>query len=167
MRMAKAAYGSVTGPAHPRLALTKSTRAPGVGVPEPTRAERPVLMLVDDDAQVRRAVGLMLEYGGYSVVLAASGAEALAGLTAAECAIRLLLTDLNMPGMSGNELVSQMREQGIELPVLFVSGQPPRALALAEDASVPWRFLAKPFTLATLLTEVKLLLQAAQSAAEP
>jgi len=128
--------------------------------------DRPVLLLVDDEAGVRRTMGLMLELGGFRVITAASGAEALAQLALRTDQVSALVTDQNMPGMTGSELVSRMHERGIDLPVLFVSGRPQAALASASYTTAPQRFLAKPFTQATLLAELRMLLRSSQSASQ-
>ena len=122
-----------------------------------------VILLVDDDPNVRRTIRLMLECGGHMVLAAASGREALAALAALERPVQALITDQNMPEMSGSELVSILHERGIALPVLFISGQPLAELAGQEDAVPPRGFLAKPFTQAALLAELAALVQGARA----
>jgi CheY-like chemotaxis protein len=134
----------------------------GVGLGLCGQRERPLVLLVDDEASVRKVVRLMLEYNGFTVISAASGAEALARLALNDGAVRALVTDQNMPGMSGTELVSHMLQRGIDLPVLFVSGQPPSAMVSDGHASAPRRFLAKPFTPDALLREMTTLLRDAR-----
>lgn len=136
------------------------------GLVEQVQLERPVVLVVDDEASVRRTLSLMLQHSGYSVIAAASGAEALARLATGDHRVRAIVTDQNMPGMRGTELVTHLIEQGIDLPVLFVSGQPQVALA-GDQASAPRRFLAKPFTQAKLLAELSLLLQSSRRVADP
>jgi FixJ family two-component response regulator len=63
-----------------------------------------------------------------------------------------------MPKMTGTELVGALIQEGIDFPVLFVSGQLSVPLPTDWPATVPRRFLAKPFTLAQLKGETDALL---------
>jgi two-component system cell cycle sensor histidine kinase/response regulator CckA len=99
----------------------------------------------------------VLERQGYSVVVAASGAEALKLLEGTHVPVDLLVTDVQMPGILGDALVVQVRRSWPELPVLFVSGEPGFA-TLPETAGGRSRFLLKPFTQEELLVAVLRLL---------
>ncbi len=76
--------------------------------------------LIDDDDDVRYSVKLMLEGAGYRCIGYASGQDFLSSIIKKlpGCAI----IDMNMPGMTGLELQSAMHEQGINLPVIFMTG---------------------------------------------
>jgi len=143
------------------MAYARNAATPGqVGRRSARPAKRATtLLLVEDEPSVRRTVRLMLESGGFNVIAAASGADALAALAGSASPVQALVTDLNMPGMSGFDLVSHLLERGpaMDLPVLFISGQP-APLPAHWPATVPRRFLAKPFTLAQLLAEVQAIL---------
>src|SRR5579864_9589674 len=67
------------------------------------------VLIVDDDAAVRNSLSLLLKASGYEVTTAANGVEALAQLKSGLPAV--VLSDLNMPKMSGFELLSVVREQ--------------------------------------------------------
>jgi CheY-like chemotaxis protein len=80
--------------------------------------ETPIAVLVvDDDAFTASLTGMVLEEAGYDVTLAEGGLDALAKV-AGNPAIRVVVSDLNMPGMNGVQLFAALREQG--LPPLFV-----------------------------------------------
>jgi CheY-like chemotaxis protein len=107
------------------------------------------ILLVDDDPVLRNLVHRVLRHGGYNVITGSGAPEA---LTIAEChdePIQLLLTDVEMPGMNGFELMRRLRLERPELKVLFMSGST-KAAAVSDHP-----FLSKPFTLVQLLTTVR------------
>lgn len=101
-------------PAAPDSALSAS-------VPAPVAAETWRVLVVDDEAEVRRAVVDMLEAMGHTVIAARDGAEALAQLTAG-AAPDVVLTDLGMPGMTGPDLARAIKARWPTLPVGLVTG---------------------------------------------
>lgn len=103
------------------------------------------VLVVEDESAVRNLVIVSLTKHGYHVLAAASGQEAMAILKSEGVAIDLLLTDANMPGMTGIELVSALLAERPTLPVIVMSGfteDLPR-LSGFEDRIV---LLPKPFT---------------------
>jgi signal transduction histidine kinase/CheY-like chemotaxis protein len=97
------------------------------------------VLLVDDDDDVRRTIERMLVLAGYTVVTATSGPDALARARGLPRKIDLLLTDLVMPGMTGQELARELTIEHPRLEVVFMSGYP-------QGGTIdPRRFLAKPF----------------------
>lgn len=125
------------------------TAASGDGV-DPEEGTGLRIMLVDDEDTVREIAVDLLREAGHEPDGYASGAEALAALTAGVPA-DVLLADVLMPGMDGTELVRQARALRPDLPVVFLTGNaepdPDRPL----DAPV----LAKPYRLAELLRAVR------------
>ena len=118
-----------------------------------------LLLLVDDEAALRRALARTLSNRGYRVLEAAAGREALELMRAHGHNVRVLITDVRMPGMSGFELVDQLLGEGFDPPVLFISGYTNQELAneggsLDADAT----FLAKPVSSKQLLGAVSTLL---------
>lgn len=99
------------------------------------------VLVVDDEDMVRTLLGSMLKVLGYSVTLAASGAEALRALEQAASSARCVLLDLTMPEQDGNQTFARIRELHPALPVVLMSGYDARAGASADG------FLQKPFTL--------------------
>jgi two-component system, cell cycle sensor histidine kinase and response regulator CckA len=96
---------------------------------------------------VRATLARALEHFGYAVLSARDGREALAAAAAFDEPLRLLVTDVDMPGMTGGELARALGAVRPETPVLFVSGRPaPRDLSEAVVGR-PSAYLAKPFTL--------------------
>jgi two-component system NtrC family response regulator len=77
------------------------------------------ILIVDDDASIRKVLGFILEESGYAVRAAASGAEALE--TFAEEPPDLVLTDIKMPGMDGIRLLKELRKLDEAVPVVMLT----------------------------------------------
>lgn len=112
-------------------------------------------LVVDDDTAVRRLTSLMLMQGGFALIEAASGAEALAVLESRPGEVGLLVTDLQMPEMSGTELARQAMAQDPRLRVLFVTGFSREAVDAAALAPDRVSVVEKPFTLDQLLSRAR------------
>ncbi|MEJ5976677.1 response regulator [Novosphingobium sp. PS1R-30] len=97
------------------------------------------ILLVDDEELVRSGTAEMLEDMGHRVDQAASGAQALQKLR--DQAFDVLISDYLMPGMTGVQLIEEMRRQDNDLPVLLITGF--AAFASASDAQ--FGRIAKPF----------------------
>ena len=120
------------------------------------RGER--VLLVEDDDSVRTLAARTLEAQGYVVTTARGGIEALDIAGATELQLDLLLTDERMPRMSGSWLLLQLRERRPALRAIVMSTH---SGASAESAAAAGAtFLAKPFTIAELLTCVRSALDA-------
>lgn len=111
-----------------------------------THGPRTVL-LVDDDVSVRNFICTYLESRGVFTIVAASGQEAMQVLECHRDTIRLVLTDLNMPGLSGVDVARQVRRSYPETPVVFMTGYWDRSLDEFGDV----RVLPKPLDLGELL----------------
>lgn len=85
------------------------------------------ILIVDDDALAGEMTGAILEDAGYQVTLAENGVEALEKL-GAEPGIALVLSDMNMPLVSGLDLFRTLREQGNATPFVLLTGDDPAAL---------------------------------------
>jgi len=104
------------------------------------------ILIVDDDPEVREIFAETLEVYGYTVTAAASGQEAL-DLLAASPGIRMLISDVRMPGMSGIDLVERAVTVHPELKVILISGY-------FLPQQVDRRFLKKPFHMRDLAAAV-------------
>jgi DNA-binding NtrC family response regulator len=106
-----------------------------------------LVLVVDDDAAIQEAIRRIVSSRGYSVLTASDPRGALRAAQAADGPIRVLLTDLGMPGdVSAAQLVEQLSARYPDLRVVFVSGLPKEVAVgqglVGEDAG----FLEKPFT---------------------
>lgn len=139
--------GSV--PPRRREAFGGSSRPPLRGARRRRESERPedvlrglTILVVDDELSIRRTVRAALEAAGATVHDARQGADALLTWSELRGGVDLVITDLRMPEMGGEELGERLRMLRRDLPILFVSGY-------AVDRRVRRRpgdgFLAKPF----------------------
>ena len=118
------------------------------------------VLLVDDDARVRRFIKSALESRGYNVLEADDGCSAINVATEHSDSLHLLVTDLRLGEASGREIADRLRSEYPGLPVVFMSGLVSEELVL--DASST--FLEKPFKPADLITVVRRLLDARRMA---
>lgn len=117
------------------------------------------ILYVEDDPQLRSLGKLVLARSGYEVDTAADGAEGWAALH--DVSYNLLITDHDMPRVTGLELITQARRAGMRLPIVLTSGSSELLREpdhLGTDLAV---FLAKPFAVDKLLQTVEQLLQTA------
>jgi two-component system cell cycle sensor histidine kinase/response regulator CckA len=137
-------------------------------VDDPVQAQTPVeapgstsaesaetILLVEDEPAVRELAHMVLSERGFSVIEARSPEDAvrLAGKHGAE--IRLLLTDVVMPGMSGHDLAKQLTARHPNLRVLFMSGYTHNMIAENGTLEEGLSFLQKPFTPQVLTQKVR------------
>ena len=123
------------------------------GTPQPTAR---TILLAEDEALLRELGETILSQAGYKVVTAA-GADELRKLVAESPAqVDLLLTDVLMPGLGGQELVALAKRRWPRIRVLYMSGYSTEDLNdLDHDAA----FLQKPFTPSELMAKIKELIE--------
>ena len=117
----------------------------------------PAVLIVDDEEAVRGFVERVLREAGYKTTVAPDGSEALE-VAAKLGPFDILVTDLMMPRMSGDELARRMRQAEPQLKVLYLTGYSDR---LFKEKNTLWEdeaFLDKPCTVIGLLQAVSLLL---------
>jgi PAS domain S-box-containing protein len=105
-----------------------------------------LVLLVEDEDELRRLVARELGWRGYRVMQASGGEEALEVAGSLGEQVDLLVTDVVMPEMSGVELARRLTERWPSLPVLFVSGHLQGGRAVREKLAEGSELLAKPFT---------------------
>jgi two-component system cell cycle sensor histidine kinase/response regulator CckA len=120
-------------------------------------ADKATILVVDDEARTRELHRRILETGPYTVLEASGAAEAFA-LLAEDRKIDLLIADLEMPGLTGEEMVAKVRAAMPGQKVLYVSGVVDRLLDARKILGDGEAFLDKPFTAKGLLEAVSLLL---------
>ena len=109
------------------------------------------ILVVDDDALAAEMAGAVLEDAGHEVLLADNGMAA-AELLDADGGIGLVVSDMNMPLMSGIELFRELRAQGARLPFVLLTGDDPAGL-LAQEPALD-ACLLKDFSLEETLPQV-------------
>lgn len=112
-------------------------------------SDRPLVHLVDDDGAIRRSVGFMLKTSGYEVKSYVSGVELLEEASALEPGCILL--DVRMPGMDGLEVQQKLRDNGVALPVVIMTGHGDVALAVQAMKAGAVDFIEKPFEKSALI----------------
>ena len=137
------------------------TSARGVG--GAPAAARATILIVDDSPSVRRRVRSGLEGGGHAVMEAADGATALALLQMNR--VDMVVTDMNMDGMNGLELVSRIRQKHprASLPVLILTTEAGDELKARGRAAGADGWLVKPVEGARLCDVVGYVLSRGQS----
>ncbi len=128
-------------------------RRPAVSFPDIGDTCR--ILLVEDHADVREAVGSLLEAMGHAVVTANDGEHALRVFEERKREFDLLLTDVIMPRMSGQEIATRIVELCPGMKVLFMSGYPDNALVQDGILNDGINFLQKPFSASLLRKRVR------------
>lgn len=116
-------------------------------------AARVRVLVVDDDGFMRELLHRVLTGAGMQVAVYGSAAELLATNDLSTAAI--LLLDVKMPSMSGLELQELLRNRGIDLPVVFISGAADLAMAVTAMRNGAADFIEKPFQAALLIERVR------------
>ena len=109
--------------------------------------------LVDDDEAIRRSVGFMLKTSGFNVRTYESGIELMKAAGGLETGCILL--DIRMPGMDGLEVQKALREKGVGLPVIIMTGHGDVSLAVQAMKAGAVDFIEKPFEKAVLLSGIE------------
>jgi PAS domain S-box-containing protein len=136
------------------VALANSTTAPAIEEAAMSRVPRLCVLVVDDDSLVLTSTSLLLEDLGHRVISASSGAQALE-LLDSEPAIDLVITDMAMPKMNGEQLAQIIRNIRPQLPIILATGYAERLEGLA--ARLPR--LSKPFTQLNLVEIIALVMK--------
>jgi two-component system cell cycle sensor histidine kinase/response regulator CckA len=115
----------------------------------------PSILVVDDQATVRRMAHRLLSEWGFRVFEAESGEEAMDVLETAHGGVQLVLVDVVMPLLDGVQVTRRIHEQWPEQRVLYMSAHPAEVLSRYGLAELDVPFLAKPFTRDELLNKVR------------
>jgi two-component system cell cycle sensor histidine kinase/response regulator CckA len=121
----------------------------------PVRGHGERILVVDDEYAVRNVLGLSLTHLGYSVETAASGLDALDRFGEAEGRYDLVILDLLMPGLSGEEVFNRLRRLRPDLRVLIVSGFSSEQVVTRILANGGRDFIQKPFSIEVLSRKVR------------
>jgi DNA-binding NtrC family response regulator len=110
------------------------------------------ILLVDDQRSLRRSLALMLQNAGYDTADAASGQDALAQL--ARAPFDLVITDLRMEGMSGIDLLREVKQTQPGLPVILITAYGSIETAVDAMRLGAFDYLAKPFSERDILDKI-------------
>jgi PAS domain S-box-containing protein len=146
-----------------RIYLPRAVGAPEERHASPTISETAwgteTILVVEDQAVVRKVAERILRAAGYTVITVAGGEHALA-VCERHREVRLLLTDVVLPAMSGIELVGRLRETRPDLRFLVMSGYTEDAVLRRGGLGPGTHFIAKPFTATELASRVRQILDA-------
>jgi two-component system cell cycle sensor histidine kinase/response regulator CckA len=114
------------------------------------------VLIVEDEHELRGMMERVLTHAGYQVLEAPDGREALQLITEVHAAIDVIITDIVMPWMGGEELIHEVRKAGHRIPIICTSGFVKSIYELPD--SVPDALLSKPFTPRQLVASVEYVL---------
>ncbi len=118
------------------------------------------ILLVDDERPIRAVGKTILERLGYSVTLAADGRQCLHTLFDKGAEVDLVILDLSMPGLSGYEVLAEIRRRGARIPVIISSGYTEHTLEPELEAIGAAAFIGKPFSIDALAMSIRKVLDA-------
>jgi PAS domain S-box-containing protein len=143
-------------PAQPAPEAAETADAPA---PERRASAGDVVLIVEDDPDVREYSGEMLRELGYETLEAADAANALRQLES-DPRIRLMFTDVGLPGMNGRQLADAAKARWPELKILFTTGYARNAIVHHGRLDPGVELITKPFTSAALAMKLRDLLEA-------
>jgi len=113
------------------------------------------ILVLDDEKDARESLEVLLEFAGYRVITASNAEEALELLKSNT--IRLMLVDLMMPGMNGDDFIKRARQQGHKAEALLVTALAPRHASALTELGIG--YMRKPYDGRALLNTVETLLR--------
>ena len=122
------------------------------------------ILLVEDENRLREVTSEVLEAAGYRVLKTSNAAEAMSVFTEYKTIVRLLLTDVVLPGQNGRDLAIDLRSACPKLKIIFISGYPENVVTrdgIQEDGMF---YLPKPFSLQSLTRKVRQVLEQKEAA---
>ena len=110
------------------------------------------ILIVDDDAEIRKVIGIYLENEGYEILKAENGEQAIKLIATNEVA--LVLLDIMMPGMNGTEVCMKIREDSI-MPIIFLTAKSEDLDKIQGLTCGADDYITKPFSAMELIARVK------------
>jgi CheY-like chemotaxis protein len=133
------------------VGVSSAPGTPGLGVVR--------VLIAEDEAMIALSLADLLEDEGYAVTIASDGAAALAQARRMGDTLDLLVTDLNMPEMSGEDLIHALQAEQPDLPVVVITGSAPfgglEALRRQGGGHGPFALLHKPIDYPALLDTLR------------
>ena len=138
------------GPGSSSKRVDRRCCRPSRGQPvDARRAGTVSILIIDDDHSVRGTMQSILSLNGYTVTLAENGEEGMSRFK--EGTYDMVFTDLGMPGSSGWEVVSAIKQLRNDVPVVVMTGWPEEIIRQALDPNEVQEVLVKPFAMDSLL----------------
>jgi CheY-like chemotaxis protein len=134
---------------------SRETAAARAAPPTATVRDRLQLLLIDDEAIVREMVTEVLEHEGLDVVAAGDGEEGVALFRKLGAEIDVVLLDLSMPGLGGEETFARLSALRPDVPVILSSGYDRAEATRRFEGPAPSGFIQKPYRPDELLAEIR------------
>jgi len=129
-------------------------------VPKPDLPRsRGTILLVEDETFLLEVTCEILESAGYRVLKTRNAMEAMSAFRQFNAIVRLLMTDVVLPGQNGRDLANDLRSICPDLRVIFISGYPENAVTRHGIQEEGMFYLPKPFSLPTLTRKVRQVLE--------
>ena len=126
----------------------------------PSNSLIPHILVVDDEPMLRDQIVRFYSTIGYTAVAVGSGEEALAQLAHGD--IDFVVTDIQLPGMSGAELIAKMKENFPDVPIMAITGYSDINIAVDVLKNGAYDFIVKPFNLTALQESTRIALEKTQ-----
>jgi DNA-binding response OmpR family regulator len=126
------------------------------------RHRRPIVLVVDDDAAIRKFLRVVLSEHGFTVLEASDGAQALEMLQPRLRRIDLAILDLVMPHMGGLDVANRLDGSADGPKILYISGMEHSVAVDSLERSAPGQILRKPFSSEQLLSRVRAVMSGAE-----
>ena len=117
--------------------------------------EAPTILLVEDEARVRKVMAQVLKLEGYTVLESATAEHALTHLEPNIVKLTMLITDVMLPGKTGRQLARDLRDRVPGIKTILVSGYGESVALLGTELSDGVSYLPKPFSASSLLAAVR------------
>lgn len=117
-----------------------------------------IILVVDDEPEIRKLVGAVISHAGYTALTADSGEHALTLVKKQKNPLELLITDVVQPGMSGPMLADRLTALQPDLKVLYISGYDSTHVVQKYVVEKGHALLTKPFTIEELRAKVSTIL---------
>jgi len=118
------------------------------------REDGVTILLAEDEPKLRLMLGLILQAAGYDLMIARDGHQALQLAKGHAGRIDMLLSDIQMPGLTGTDLAKELLRARPNLKIMLMSG----CVSALDVFESEWHFLQKPFAPNRLLEEVRFVL---------
>ena len=143
----------------PRADESEVAEQAAAAAPEPVvTTGTETILLVEDEAAVRKLAADVLERQGYNVIVTESATEARAAMERLDGTLHLLITDIVMPDLRGPDLAEIVRAAHPECKVLYMSGYAPEAVVRHGSMQSGSTFISKPFSPAVFVRKVRAVL---------
>jgi len=139
----------------PRVAEEGGAEMSGSSLPESSVGASATILVVEDDEKIRTMIRRFLGSKGYNILEAGQAEDAFSLCELHKKNIKMIITDILMPGISGVDLAAQIRSLYPHIKILYISGYTDQINTLSDLTELKNNFLLKPFTAEILVGKVQ------------